>query len=409
MAIYTVYLTVSLNDILDISKIEAGQMTLNYIDFNLSTTLKDIQFLFKASCENKLLSWSVQSFDGPIYVNGDESKIRQVIINLVGNAIKFTDEGGVLLLATQAGNDQFRFEIKDTGKGIPDKNFESIFDPFKQEKQGFEKGGTGLGLAISQMQAKLMEGKIEVKSKLGIGSSFIFTLPLLPAKAKVKELKENTRRVVRLSEGYEVKALVVDEMKENREVLKKLLEDVGIKVIEAENGKVAIEKFDEERPDVIFMDIWMPVMNGVEAIRRLKQIYSEKELNIIIVSASALKHEQEKFESLGCQEILLKPFQFEQVFESIQRLLNVEYQFEQVDTVSSVVIDYSKINIPKNIISEIKESCTSYNLTILEENFKLLTASNSSETSFINKLKEYKSSFDFQNMKILLEKLDDTL
>jgi PAS domain S-box-containing protein len=398
-----------INDILDISKIEAGQMTLNPIDFDMASLITGIHSLFQASCQDKFLSLETNNFDRPIFVHGDEVKIRQILINLVGNAIKFTERGKILLKVEQKKDHLFRFGIKDTGLGIPAKNHESIFEPFRQNEEGFKKGGTGLGLAISQKQAKLMGGEIALESVVGKGSTFTFELPLSPAKKEVTERSKRENKVIRLKEIYTVKALVVDDVKENRDVLKKLLEDVDIKVIEAENGKIGIKKFKEEKPDIIFMDIRMPVMDGLEAIRKLKQNYSDKELNIVVVSASVLKHEQERYEALGCQEILLKPFRAEQVFASVQKMLGVEFEYEEdiTEDQPEIEIDFSKVKFPQSIISDIREASKVCNLTLLAQCLKLMEPNNQDETAFINKLGNYKSIYNMEAIIELLEKLDD--
>ncbi len=398
-----------INDILDISKIEAGQMTFNRIDFDLTSLLTGIHSLFKVSCADKFLSWKIKNFDHSVFVHSDEVKIRQILINLVGNAVKFTEEGSVYLSVDQEKDNMFRFEIKDTGLGIPAENHESIFEPFRQDEGGFKKGGTGLGLAISKKQSELMGGKITLESTVGKGSTFTLTLPLPPAKKEVAERTKRNNKVIRLKEIYTVKALVVDDVKENRDVLTKLLEDVDIKVIEAKNGKAGIEQFKQESPDIVFMDIRMPVMDGLEAIRLLKQDYSDKELKIVVVSASVLKHEQERYEALGCQEILLKPFRSDQVFASIQKMLDVEFEYDEDinEDQQEVEIDLFKIKIPKNTISNIKEASTVCNLTLLAQCFKSIKPNNKDETAFLNKLVRYTSSYNMEAIIKLLKDLED--
>ena len=250
-----------INDILDISKIEAGHMELHPVNFNLNRVIEDMTTLFNLKCEEKGLALETSPLPDKVSrVYGDEEKIRQVLINLLANAVKFTDSGQVTLNIVPGKHNEFLFEVIDTGKGISQEAQKTIFDPFKQDEEGLLKGGTGLGLTICRKQTLLMGADLFVTSEVGKGSRFYFKLRLPPAKGKLESEKKSDREVFRISDKYHVKALVADDNPDNRAVLTHLLKSVGVHVIEAENGLAALEKAREHLPDIIFMDIRMPVL-----------------------------------------------------------------------------------------------------------------------------------------------------
>jgi PAS domain S-box-containing protein len=399
-----------INDILDISKIEAGKMELNQINFNLQEILNDLVSIFQVSCDKKDLYLILENEISETMVFHDELSLRQIFINLVGNAVKFTEKGGITLKAFQEENNNYRFEVIDTGIGIPKESLQEIFAPFKQDNPGIKKGGTGLGLAISRKKADMMGGILKVESELGKGSNFILTLPLPPAKGEIPKKVTNVQEVSRLAAENHASILIADDIEENRSFLKKLLVDVGIDVFEAINGQDALEKYEDHHPDMIFMDVRMPVMDGLEAIRRLKEKYPEDQLKIVIISASALKHERERYDKLGCTGIVLKPFQPEQIFSLIKESLGVEFEYEEMESQSKLAnkeIDYSQVNLPKEEIDKIKSALELYNITQLDKSISALQAKNGHEETFINNLKECLNSFDMENIQKILESLNN--
>ncbi len=405
-----------INDILDISKIEADRMEIKQVDFDLKDFINTLDRMFEPTCKKKGLHWEVKGFKAKVSVNGDEGKLRQVLINLIGNAIKFTDSGGISFYAYKEDNNQFRFEVKDTGKGIPKESQKGIFEPFHQESEGIKKGGTGLGLAISKKQIDLMGGELFIESEEGRGSTFSIALQLPPANKEVAQRKDQNQKVVRLAKGYSAKVLVADDIKENREVLVDLLENVGIETIKAENGKEAVESFRKFRPDVVFMDIRMPVMDGLEAISQLKKEFPNEKINFVIVSASVLKHEVEKYQSMGVEEIVLKPFKAEQVFSSIKNLMDIEYEYKKIDSddMSSVIsptsleIDFSKISIEKEIIIKLNQAANICNITAIQYYLENLEPKNNDEILFFNAIDEYLKTFDSDSIIKLLKELEDS-
>ncbi len=261
-----------INEVLDLSKIEAGAMELRPSDFDLRALMQDLAHVFEMRCRQKGLAFRLEADLGaPCPVRGDVGKLRQVLINLLGNAVKFTDEGQVGLRARPLEGDRYCFTVSDSGRGISEEEKSLIFQPFQQAREGHEKGGAGLGLAISLKQAALMGGDLEVESRLGEGCRFHLRLPLPPAHGDLPSEGPEARRVVGLAPGVRVRALVVDDILENRMVLGGMLRGIGVEVEEAENGLKAIERLGEAAFDVVLMDIRMPVMNGEEALMRIRR------------------------------------------------------------------------------------------------------------------------------------------
>jgi PAS domain S-box-containing protein len=325
------HLLALINDILEISRIEAGRIEFNPSCFDLNALFRDIEAMFKIKTDAKNLSLLFEySIEVPKYIVTDESKLRQIIINLVGNAAKFTKEGGIALRArTKQENDKMRLEVEveDTGPGIAEKDFDKLFQKFWQNETGIREGGTGLGLAISRQYARIMGGEISVKSEEGKGTCFILTVEIENGELVLKE-NNNKKKVTGLKPGQKhYRILVADDRADNRDLLKVMLSSVGFEVEEAQNGYETIEKFKIWAPDLIFMDMQMPVMNGYEAIRRIKAMEKGK-IPIIAVTASAFQKDKQKTLEAGADAYLRKPFKEYEVFESIEKCLDVEYVYE---------------------------------------------------------------------------------
>jgi signal transduction histidine kinase/CheY-like chemotaxis protein len=397
-----------INDILDISKIEAGHVELTLVDFNLKDLILNLENLFKINCERKQLLLKFDGVEQLTMVHGDEIKLRQILINLIGNAIKFTDTGRIHLKVTVEKNDLYQFVLKDTGPGISEENMDLIFEPFRQDTKSSHPIGTGLGLAISKNYAELMGGNITVNSKVGEGSTFTLLLPLPQAKRKVFDQPNKLLQITHLKKGYSVNALVADDNENNRNVLTSLLKKIGVEVTEATNGKEAIEKIRQKRPDIIFMDIQMPVMNGIEAIQQLNKEFPKEQLNIVVVSAGALSHEREQYKNLGCKEVTLKPFRAEQIFDYVKDLVGVEYEYKTKTALEPVKeIDYSKVNFCNDLLSKLYQAALMYNITAIEQLLNEVVPSNDSEVAFLKKLKGHLDRFEGDDILLTLEKLNN--
>jgi signal transduction histidine kinase/CheY-like chemotaxis protein len=335
------HLLALINDVLDMSKIEAGRTDLNPVIFNLSRLLDDLAAMFRLRAEAKGLRFAMVS-DGECvpYVKADEGKIRQVLINLLGNAVKFTHIGQITLHVVVERRDAnqlwMRCFVEDTGSGIPDHEQERIFEPFSQTKRGQNTlEGTGLGLAISRKCARLMGGEVTVTSSAGVGSTFQFEIPIERGNAGVAVKRGALRRVRSVRAGQEPpKILVVDDQLENRDWLMKLLTAIGFSVRGAKNGEVAIRNWEEWDPQLILMDIHMPVMDGLEAIRRIKADDRGKQTAIVALTASAMNDDQRRVSESGADDFLAKPCAEDELLEKIRVHLNVEYDYEDMGETS---------------------------------------------------------------------------
>lgn len=322
-----------INEILDLSKIEAGKMELTPTSFDLNAIVKDMSAMFELRCEEKQLQWTNEAIKNEsIWVYGDETKLRQVLINLLGNGVKFTDSGEIKFRLTEQEDEHFLFEAIDTGKGIPEEAQKSIFEPFKQDTEGRNKGGTGLGLAISKKQIDLMGGELKVESELEMGSRFYFSIKL-PATIKRPSSKETEKYklATQIVPGQSVNVLIVDDVKENRDVLRQFLESLGLVIFESENGLEATEFVQKSPFDLIFMDIQMPVMDGIEATRIIHNDLNLKNIKIIGISASVYDYSPDQLKEMQFDDFLLKPFQIEEIIASIDKLISVEWEFQETN------------------------------------------------------------------------------
>ncbi len=363
-----------INDILDMSKIEAGRISLNETSFDLYRLLDSIEEMLQLKASSKDLQLRIElARDVPQYVQTDEQKLRQVLINLLGNAIKFTQEGGVTLRVRReqgsvgsvgsvgrrgdgetgrrgeffnqqttnnkqqtTNNKQqttIHFEVSDTGPGIDPTEIESLFEPFVQAEMGRKSNqGTGLGLPISRKFVRLMGGDIAVSSQPGRGAIFKFNVQISPVQEADIQTQHLNRRVIGLAPGQpRYRLLVVEDKWENRQLLIKLLEPLGFEVREASNGQEAVELWKSWTPHLIWMDMRMPAMGGYEATKQIKGHLQGQATVIIALSASVLEQEKAAILSAGCDDFVRKPFREEIILEKMAEHLGLRYVYEEKD------------------------------------------------------------------------------
>lgn len=339
-----------INDILEFSKIEANKTILHNDSFDLHELLDNLQEMLsiKAHLKGIELKFDCHIYV-PQYIYGDAKKLRQILINLLNNGIKFTDKGHVELQVLLAENAQSNtqesynscsliFNVKDTGAGIDEQEIDDLFTAFVQTKTGIQsEQGTGLGLAISQKFVRLMGGEITVQSKLAKGTTFTFTLPFqLGDTAQVKANKIQ-RKIIALESGQPTyRILVVDDNQEGRMVLVKLLTPLGFEVREAQNGEEAIDIWSSWQPHLIWMDMRMPIMNGYEATKAIKNHPQGKATKIIVLTASILEEERSHILDSGCDDFLRKPFRAPELLEKIGKYLGVRYVYEEIDSSNTI-------------------------------------------------------------------------
>ena len=399
------HLLALINDVLQMSKIEVGKVTLDKQSFDLYGLLNSLESMFQLPAQKKGLQLFFEYVPNlPQYVQTDESKLRQVLINLLGNAIKFTEHGCVTLRITIAQKSQVRsqnsgrrsqesefqtqnsevkipkgelppnsslltpesfflnFEVEDTGPGIAPEEFDIIFEAFRQSSTGRKSlEGTGLGLPISRKFVQLMGGGIIVKSTLGKGTIFKFDVEVSLTTAAKIQLIQPTRQVIGLEAGQpNYRILVVDDVTESHLFLVKLLASVGFSVQKAANGQEAIDQWRTFQPHLIWMDMRMPVMDGYEATKQIKakeqQRWKERQNSmpnqtqspipktvIIALTASAFEEERHLILSVGCDDFVRKPFREQVIFEKIAQYLGVRYVYEEL----SPQISTSQVTVPR--------------------------------------------------------------
>lgn len=332
-----IHLLELINGILDMAKIEAGRIMLRPAATDLPELLRDIGQMFYLRAEEKGLDFAIDIADDlPRAVMLDEGRLRQVLINLLGNAVKFTREGVIILRASvcleNTDNLRLEFVVEDTGCGICPQDMERLFQTFEQARSGLEAGsGTGLGLAISREFVRLMKGDITVSSKAGKGSNFQFYIPVQRADEKTVAKYQTTRRVKAVRSGsVPYRVMVVDDAELNRNLLAILLEKVGFAIRQAGNGQEAIDTAAVWRPDLILLDIKMPVVDGFEALRQIRENHAIGHVPVIAVTASAFAEERQRAIKAGANNFLCKPFEEADLFEKIGELLQLEYEFENM-------------------------------------------------------------------------------
>jgi len=333
-----------INDVLEMSKIESGKVSLNAMDFDLLKILENLKSLLQLKARLKGLALKIKVDDRvPQYVYGDEKKLRQVLLNLVDNGIKFTSQGCVTLEAipcptpgTDGDRHQIRFIVSDTGIGIAPENIDRLFQPFVQSQAlalthswQHDEEGTGLGLAISKHFVELMGGQLRVDSTVGLGSRFFFEIPLELGQAQSITTDRPLQPIAGLAPDQPTyRILVVDDEREQRLLLLHLLNHVGFEVQAAENGQEAIELWQSWQPHLILMDMRMPVVNGLEATQQIKASIQGQATVIIAVTAHAFEEDRQQVLGAGCDDYLSKPFQQPVLLDKIAQHLGVRYLYE---------------------------------------------------------------------------------
>ncbi len=378
------HLLTLINDILDLSKIEAGKLELSPTDVHLEIFLSGVEGIVRMRALTKNIEFVYQSLTHlPQGIVADEKRLRQVLLNLLGNAIKFTDIGQVAFNVSampvnteqETGNEHqagakklgfqtFRFEIVDTGIGISPEQQKSIFQAFEQvgdKKRQAE--GTGLGLAISKRFVDLMGGTLEVQSELGKGSTFWFEI-VLPVIDSVKNSKQLVQQKNILGyKGEQRKLLVVDDKLENRQLLKSMLSPLGFEIILGEDGQQAIELAQQTNPDCILTDIVMPNKNGFEAVTEIRTIPELVDVPIIAISASVTVEEKQKSIDVGCNHFLPKPINEIKLLTVIAQLLNLDWLYDEPANLSANTSDSS--NLKPLVMPPAEELETLYELAML--------------------------------------------
>jgi signal transduction histidine kinase/CheY-like chemotaxis protein len=332
------HLLTLINDVLDLSKIEARKMELHPNDFHLPSFLEGIAEICRIRAEEKGIAFVYDSnADLPMGVRADEKRLRQVLINLLGNAIKFTDRGSVTFLVERSAIEHsdrlhLRFSIKDTGVGMAAEQLDQIFLPFEQVGSTKKQSeGTGLGLAISRKIVEMMDSHLQVQSELEVGSTFWFETELMEAQEWAIAARKNIHGTVVGYSGEKRQVLVVDDRWENRAVIVNLLEPVGFEMLEAADGQEGLEQLTATQPDLVITDIAMPIMDGFEMLKQLRQNPEHQAIPVIVSSASVFEIDRDKSIAAGGNTFLAKPVQAETLLEQVQELLQINWIYQTVN------------------------------------------------------------------------------
>ena len=408
-AIYTSgdHLLELINDVLDLSKIEAGRMELQPVDFDLAKLVDGLATMFQLRCREKELGWRAEIQGEGWLIHGDQHKLRQVLVNLLGNAVKFTQEGEVVLCVEAREGEAYYFEVRDTGPGIAPAQHEEIFEPFNQGILGAPEGGTGLGLAIARRHVALMGGGLQVESTPAQGARFFFALSLPPALGPVANKdKKRFSQVLRLAEGWAPQVLIVDDIETNRTLLAQMLQGIGAWVRQAASGEEALQAVDSEKPDLVFMDIRMPGMDGVEVLRRLRQVYGA--LPVVAISASVMEHQKEYYLSVGFDAFVDKPFRMEALYACLEEVLGVEYEYVPPETAAApAVVDFDGMRLPAVVRQQLQEAAQMHNVTKVKRCLEQVRSLGEREDILAAHLDELVQRFDMEAILEVLERTAD--
>ncbi len=424
-----------INDVLDLAKIEARKLELYPSDAYFPALIEGVAEMMRVRASQKGIPFIYQPDSNlPVGITVDEKRLRQVLINLLGNAIKFTEEGGVTFRVKASASLSFntersrgvkthkletatykiRFEVEDTGVGISPSGLTKIFQPFEQvgdvKKQG---EGTGLGLAISQQIVSLMGSTLNVDSQLGQGSTFWFEVEVPEAKEWAASLRTTQQGKIVGFEGSKHKVLVVDDRWENRSVVVSLLEPLGFAVVAVSNGREGLAKANEIHPDLIITDLMMPEMNGYEMLRELRQIPELKDIPAIASSASVFESNQNESLTAGANAFLPKPVEAPALLKLLEKYLNLKWIYDQ----NSIAVEPMSANsqsissstpdeiIPpsEQVLSQLHTLALQGRLMAIEQQLKNLEKTDDQYKQFIQAVREYADNFQTEKIRTLIE------
>ena len=396
------HLLALINQVLDLSKIEAGRATINPTNFDLHRLLNDLEYMFQVQVESKGLQLLFErSADVPQYVQTDEIKLRQVLINLLGNAVKFTSEGSICVRIKSEGEPgTIAFEVEDTGAGIDADELKNLFAAFVQTKTGQQsQQGTGLGLTIARYFVQLMGGEMTVISAVNRGTIFKFDIKVNAWEIPNPTHQQPTRRVIAIAPNQpKYRILIADDAWDSRQLLVKMLAPFGLKIYEACNGIEAIESWQQNAPHLIFMDMRMPVMDGYEATKQIKKgghggtAPTENhdgvgvvppclplpnprlpQTAIVAVTASSFEEEKAAILAIGCDDFIRKPFTEANIFDTLHKQIGVQFVFAEVNAASTVTETQENVltkqavcELPCELIANLQQAISNLDLEMMQ-------------------------------------------
>ncbi|MEG3954301.1 ATP-binding protein [Microcoleus sp. herbarium2] len=413
------HLLTLINDVLDLSKIEAGKLELTPQAIHFPSFLQGVAEICRIRADQKNIAFVYDPDPQlPEGIFADEKRLRQVLLNLVGNAIKFTDKGSVTLKVAVVENHpnpstrSFKFQVEDTGVGIAPDDLDKIFQAFEQvgDRQR-QAEGTGLGLAISQRIVQLMNGQIQVKSQPGVGSEFFFDVELAIATDWVKQNSFTTGKQIIGYEGQRRSILVVDDRWENRAVIVNLLEPLGFQVSEAENGQAGLEKIRQSQPDLVITDLAMPVMDGFELLKQVRSTNDLQHQKIVVSSASVAQAYREMSLDAGGNDFLAKPVEVSELFKLLATHLELKWKYEITasncsgsSTPTTALEKPERMIIPSPVeLKTLLELAQQGNLKRLREHTEHIAHSNPRYADFTSQILQLAKQFKDEEIEELLQ------
>lgn len=386
-----------INEVLEMSRIEAGKIQLDIAPCQPLVILDEIRSLFSGQASRKGLAFSITAQeDLPACVKTDRSKLKQILINLVGNAIKFTDSGSIEIYAARSAQavDELEFSVRDTGKGIPATALPRLFQPFEQTKEERSQGGTGLGLAICKTYCELLEGKIRVKSKPGKGSTFSFTIRAPDCEEGILHDQALASKVLSIASPKAPSILVVDDKAINRDIVDKMLSPIGFAVEQAENGESAIEAFRARPFDIAILDLVMPGISSRELIQALRDLPGGRKLGVIVMTGSLQENQKIDINALGADGLLAKPVDETLLLAEIKRLACIEYsciddqEGQNTALLQNEELLYRLTLIPDSMAKKLRDSIISGDLEEVAQIAKEISGLDKNLGETLNELSE---------------------
>lgn len=359
------HLLTLINDVLEMAKIDAGRIDLENTPFDLGGMIRDVTDMMSVRAQDKGLRLLIdQSSEFPRFIQGDEARLRQILINLTGNAIKFTQQGGVTLrLGTKLNSiSHLLIEVEDTGIGIAPNDQQRIFEPFVQLGEQGDNKGTGLGLSITRQFVQLMGGNLTLESWPGKGSLFRIDLPLHEVRegSVIKTQEASHGEAIGLAPGQpNYRVLIVEDQLENQLLLTQLMQAVGIQVKVATNGRQGVEIFQSWQPQLIWMDRRMPVMDGLEATQAIRQSPNGNAVKIIAVTASAFMEQREEMLQAGMDDFLRKPYRAHELYECLAKHLGIRFIYAGAASIEPPVKTLTSTmfgHVPETLRNDLKEA-----------------------------------------------------
>lgn len=402
------HLLSQINAVLDFSKIETGRMELQSGDVYLNELLRELELMFRPRCLDKGLQLRVQPLaeDQQTAVVTDGCKLRQILINLLGNAVRFTRKGEVILGCCITPDGRYRFDVIDTGPGITSLDRQRIFEPFFQGHSHSQSGGTGLGLAIARRQARLLGGELEVATEEGEGSRFTLILPLAPATTASTQRPRNAIRW-QLAPGATLRVLIIDDVTANREILHHLLADAGCETAQARDHQTALAQCRASLFDLIFLDIRMPDGTGLDLLAQLRSL--QPQVPVIAYSALAFEQDRAQFLAAGCQAFVAKPLEAELVFATIERLLGLVFmrEWEQVPVSGqSLAATFTQLNLPAELHQRLLTAAELHSTTALKAGLEDLCALGGDALTLADAIRQQMRAYNMDAIARLLSQLE---